>query len=430
VADRAGPSLQLRIGAFVLAGLVVFLAIIYLLGAEARYFEPKYKLIAEFTEVGGLIEGATVRLAGVQIGRVTDVKLPSEPGGKVRVTLTIARQFANRVRRDSEARIVTQGLLGDKLVEISIGSAVGPPLQPGEVIATHEPFEPSQVFVEGTRALASIERVARSVEQTLARVNESGAIDDFGATLKSTRRLAQGLDELRERGAIGDLAAAARSARRIGERAEKGPGLVHALIYGEPEILRQLQALLGTAQAVVARAESDRSAVGALLAPGSERGVRALLDAMESVKRITDRAERGDGLLWALLMDPQYKDVARDLQAVAHNFREVSERLTRGEGLLGGLVSPDTTGPLGQTVSDFQAAMTNLRTITDRLSAGEGTLGGLLEDPTVYENLAAFLEGAQRSFLLRALIRSSIGGGSGAGASSDPSAAPRPSRPR
>jgi phospholipid/cholesterol/gamma-HCH transport system substrate-binding protein len=53
--------------------------------------------------------------------------------------------------------------------------------------------------------------------------------------------------------------------------------------------------------------------------------------------------------------------------------------------------------------------MANLRVITDRLKEGEGTVGGLLEDPTVYENLAAFLEGAQRSYLLRTLIRSSIG---------------------
>jgi phospholipid/cholesterol/gamma-HCH transport system substrate-binding protein len=65
---------------------------------------------------------------------------------------------------------------------------------------------------------------------------------------------------------------------------------------------------------------------------------------------------------------------------------------------------------------DFAAAMSNLRVITDRLRAGEGTLGGLLEDPSVYENLAAFLDGAQRSFLLRALMRSSIGG---AGASAE-----------
>src|ERR1700758_3334623 len=121
--DRRQYGLQVRIGAFILSGLLVFVAIIYLLGAQARYFERKYDLIAEFTEVGGLIEGATVRLAGVQIGRVTKVELPPEPGGKVRVTLTIAKRFADRIRKNSEARIMTQGLLGDKLVEITIGGA-------------------------------------------------------------------------------------------------------------------------------------------------------------------------------------------------------------------------------------------------------------------------------------------------------------------
>jgi phospholipid/cholesterol/gamma-HCH transport system substrate-binding protein len=56
-------------------------------------------------------------------------------------------------------------------------------------------------------------------------------------------------------------------------------------------------------------------------------------------------------------------------------------------------------------------AMANLRAVTDKLRAGEGTMGGLLEDPTVYENLVQFLEGARRSFLLRTLIRSTIDSG-------------------
>ncbi|HEX7785935.1 MAG TPA: MlaD family protein, partial [Methylomirabilota bacterium] len=119
MADGRQFALQIRIGAFILAGLAVFVAIIYLLGAQARYFEPKYDLIAEFTEVGGLMEGATVRLAGVQVGRVTEVVLPPQPGGKVRVTLSIARRFSDRIRHDSEVRIATQGLLGDKIIEIT-----------------------------------------------------------------------------------------------------------------------------------------------------------------------------------------------------------------------------------------------------------------------------------------------------------------------
>src|SRR5437879_10615733 len=103
--DRRGIGVRLRVGAFVLSAIAVFLALIYLLGARARLFEAKYTLSAEFTEVGGLVEGATVRLAGVQIGRVSAVRLPGQPGGKVRVELKIASQYADRIRRNSIARI-------------------------------------------------------------------------------------------------------------------------------------------------------------------------------------------------------------------------------------------------------------------------------------------------------------------------------------
>src|SRR4030095_14028491 len=116
--SRGEIALKLRVGIFVLLALLTFLGVIYVLGARARLFEARYTIHADFTEVGGLREGATVRLAGVQIGRVTGVHLPPEPGGKVRVDLTIGRQFADRIRTDSVARIETQGLLGDRIVEI------------------------------------------------------------------------------------------------------------------------------------------------------------------------------------------------------------------------------------------------------------------------------------------------------------------------
>src|SRR5215217_1780394 len=101
---------KLRVGIFVLVSLAVFLGVIYTLGAE-------------FTDVGGLQAGATVRLAGVQIGRVSAVDLPAQPGGKVRVEMKIAKQFADRIRKDSVASIVTQGLLGDRIIELTVGSA-------------------------------------------------------------------------------------------------------------------------------------------------------------------------------------------------------------------------------------------------------------------------------------------------------------------
>jgi len=365
-------ALQIRVGAFILSGLLVFFAIIYLLGAQGRYFERKYDLIAEFTEVGGLIEGATVRLAGVQIGRVSAVELPEQPGGKVRVTLTIARRFSERVRRDSEAKISTQGLLGDKIVEITIGTTAAPALKPGEILATQEAVEMQQMFKAGAETLQTVRELAASLKGTAERVD------------------------------------------RIAKEVETGKGLVHALIYDEPEALTKLNAILTRTQSLLARAEQGDHAVGVLLSPESGKSVRALLAAMDTIGRTAEKLDSRDNLLSALLHDPQYKTVADDLRVVAHNFRDVSERVAQGQGLLGQLTrdgSDGALGSLGDATADFRAAMANLRAVTDRLKQGEGTVGALLEDPTVYENLVQFLEGARRSFLLRTLIRSTIDAG-------------------
>ncbi|PYN40977.1 MAG: hypothetical protein DMD95_20425, partial [Candidatus Rokuibacteriota bacterium] len=154
--ERREIALKFRVGVFVLVALAVFLGLVYALGARARLFEARHTIHADFTEVGGLVEGATVRLAGVQIGRVTGVHLPGEPGGKVRVDLTIARRYSDRIRKNSIARIETQGLLGDKIVEITVGQATAPPVAPGEVLAARDPADFGRVIAAGAEAAKDV----------------------------------------------------------------------------------------------------------------------------------------------------------------------------------------------------------------------------------------------------------------------------------
>ena len=336
------------------------MGLIYLLGAQARYFEARYELVGEFTEVGGLT-----------------------PGAKVRVSLSIARRFGDRIRRNSVARIETQGLLGDKIVEISLGSPEAPALKPGEVIASRDPVEVSRLAGEGVEILKNVAALSGSLRTTVEKFNETRALEDLSAVLSSTRRMT--------------------------EQVEKGSGWLHVLIYEEPEALKRLNQVLAATQELLARKPGE-SAVGVLLSAESGRAARRLLQAMDAVGRLAEKGKADEGLAAALLFDPRYKSVAEDLQVVARNFRTVSEGLAQGKGIAGSLLQ-DEGGPMGQAAQDFRIAVANLRAITDRLAAGEGTIGGLLEDPTVYENLAAFLEGAQRSVLLRYLIRSTIGAG-------------------
>src|SRR5512145_1644033 len=166
---------------------------IYALGARARLFEPRYTIHADFTEVGGLVEGATVRLAGVQIGRVTGVHLPGEPGGKVRVDLTIARRYADRIRRNSMARIETQGLLGDKIVEITVGTTAAPPLVSGDVLPSRDPADFGRMLAAGAETAKDVAALAASLRETAEAINQSKIIASAATTVS---KLGRAIDQI------------------------------------------------------------------------------------------------------------------------------------------------------------------------------------------------------------------------------------------
>ena len=394
-----------RVGIFVLVSLAVFLGIIYMLGARTRLFESRYTVHAEFTEVGGLQAGATVRLAGVQIGRVSAVNLPSQPGGKVRVSMTIARQFSEMVRKDSVATIQTQGLLGDRIVEITVGTTQTAALQPGDMVSARDPVDISHVIGQGAGTVRSVAALAESLKQTAETFQSSRVLEELAATVTTARKVVSEVG--RDAGAtVKGAQRVTDQVARIIDRVEKGPGLAHTLLYEEPIALKRVNEMLASTQAILDRVERGEGAVGVLTSEESSKAARRLVAAMDRFGAIADPKTADDGLLPALLFDPKYKSVLDDLQRVTHNFREVSDRLVGGRGTLGGLLkdeSPD--GTLQQASGDFQATMSNLRSITEKLNEGEGTLGALIVDPTIYERLSAILDGASRSFLLRRFIR-------------------------
>ena len=395
MSDRRENAVKLRVGVFVLLALLTFLGLIYALGARARLFESRYTVHAEFTEVGGLLEGATVRLAGVQIGRVTAVTLPGQPGGKVRVDLTIARRFSDRIRKNSVARIETQGLLGDKIVEITVGDTTAPPLSPGEMLVSRDPADFSRIIASGAETAKNVAELAISLRETADKVNQSKIIENAAATV----------------GKLGNVV----------DQVEHGRGWAHTLIYEEPVALRRVNDLIATTQTLIDRVEKGQGAVGVLVSPEGTASAKRFVAAMDRISAMVEHPEREQGLLPGLLFDPKYRPILDDLKTVAHNLREVSDRVAGGRGTLGSLVADSgDQSELQLTLHDLRAAVANLRAISEKINTGEGTVGALIVDPTVYERLVAILDGAQRSFLLRSMIRSldnnSTKGSSGDGA--------------
>ena len=482
-----GTARQLRVGAFVLASLLVFAGLVYMLGRTAGLFERQYRLVASFGRIGGLIQGATVRLAGVPVGRVGEIQLPSAGAAQVRVELLIARRVQDRIRADSVARIETLGLLGDKIIDITLGGAATPVLQDGAELRTEEAFDTVRLTQQGAELLKNLVDLSAELRAGLARVTASPAGSDLEATVRALRSLAteiergQGVlhrlvydrklgaaladagETLRQVGetvrridrvladprtaglageaerTLAEARTAAERVNRILREVEEGRGLLHALVYDEGRVLKDLDGVLARTGALLASVERGEGALGVLLRdPAAAGAMRRLATAADGLAQAVTRARTDDSLLRVLLEDPA---IAADLRQTAQSFREVTGRVARGEGVLGGLTQPGgedsikkaadalarlgqlaeglgEDAKLGETLADLRQAMADLRAITGRIEAGEGTLGGLVQDPTVYENLAAFLEGAQRSLLLRALIRSAIGQGTPPGAGS------------
>jgi phospholipid/cholesterol/gamma-HCH transport system substrate-binding protein len=465
-----GLRLQLRVGVFVLLTLGVLGALVYGFGRQTGLFERQYRLRAGFSQTGGLLQGAMVRLAGVPVGHVSAVRLPESDGMRVLVELTIARRVQRQIRTDSLARIETQGLLGDKIVEVTLGSAGTRMLDDGDELRSEEPLDTNRLARQGTELLQNLVQVSSDLRGAIARMGEStagpdlvaalralqavvaeveqgrgalgrlvydrdlgNAVADLGGTLRRVGDAAERLDRLLGDPTIGSTVASAgpalvatrEAAERLGRllrQVEEGPGFLHALIYDEGQILRDLGRLLARAEALTAAVERGEGALGWLVRDQeAAQALRRVVQAADGLAGAVERARASDSLLAALLGDPA---LAADLRATARQFREVTGRLARGEGLLGRLTTPgsdrlaedltsalETIGRLAgdarlaETLADLRRAMASLRAVMDKVAAGEGTIGGLVVDPTVYENLAAFLEGAQRSLLLRALIR-------------------------
>jgi phospholipid/cholesterol/gamma-HCH transport system substrate-binding protein len=194
---------------------------------------------------------------------------------------------------------------------------------------------------------------------------------------------------------------------RVVDQVEHGRGWAHALLYEEPVALRKLNEAIATTQALLDRVERGQGVAGVLASPESTAAAKRFVLAMDRLARMVEKPEGEEGLLPGLLFDPKYKGTLEDLRVTAHNLREISDRVAGGRGALGALVtgSADDRGLPG-AVEDLKAAVHNLKGISQKINAGEGTIGALVSDPTVYERLVTILEGAERSFLLRSLIRS------------------------
>lgn len=132
-------STAFRVGVLVVLALVFLCVGIFLIGDKDLLFAPTYILKADFQNVGGLNGGAEVRVGGIHEGTVEQINLPSQPNGNVTIVMKLRDSTRNLIKKDSHASIKTEGLLGDKYVEVSFGSAKAGDVGNGDTIGSDKP---------------------------------------------------------------------------------------------------------------------------------------------------------------------------------------------------------------------------------------------------------------------------------------------------
>ncbi len=297
-------TLELKVGLFVVAAIVAGLIVILLLGQKRHVFESRVTLHAAFGDVQGLRPGAPVWLSGVAVGTVSKIGF-GKPGEKeVRVDFEIARDMLKWVHRDSVASIGSQGLLGDKMVQISLGGPESPALRPNDQIATIPPADLNKIVQQAAQVIVSAREVADSAAAAVRQLANPETIDDFRHSMTAIRELL--------------------------EQAQRGPGLVHGLFY-DRRSERQLDELGRSLNKLVVHLDTGAQHLDRVLASIDKDGEQVVNNLSRAALAVDETAASVNRARIAAHLG----QASGDLAAITHQVRS-------GKGTIGALIVDPT----------------------------------------------------------------------------------------
>lgn len=487
MADK-NRSTDVKVGLFVTAGVVVFVAILFILGQERHLFEEPVFLRTFFQNVAGLKVGAPVRLSGVDVGIVSAIEFPRtdpDPNAAMRIvpqtpaeslvengTLAIAETQLNtpsvlmltgfvrdglletdirvegeglynekveetfslrarspstaivgvhifhkidrvvvikargqtsgsaislgvasgrlitvvmrinhevldKVRRDSEVRVDSMGLLGDKTIDISIGSPDQSALKSGDLVRPVPSVDVNAAVNEANRIL---QNVVDSTEQLNALLRTFVGAGGDKTMLDTIRALQAITDEI-----------------------QNGRGLIHQIIF-DPKTGSQYKDIVGTLN----------------------DSMKKLDDGLAQLGGIVKDVREGDGMLHTAIYDKRGTQLLTDLNqtvvelnTLIKNSNGVVTDVKSNNSFVHNMLYNDDRGEVMSNLNETTAALTDLVRSAEKVvvktdaivadvQKGKGTLGALLVDPSVYQDLKVLLGNVRRNDAVRALVRYSV----------------------
>jgi phospholipid/cholesterol/gamma-HCH transport system substrate-binding protein len=233
------------LGVFVLIGLTLFVFLIMVMGGGTGVFSRQYTLHVRFAQVKGLHFGSEVSLSGLRVGTVKDITVAPGNDRELLIQLNISKDVQNRIRRDSVARISTQGILGDKYVELTIGSPNEPMLKDGDYIA---PEELPDLLAKGGGLVEELQKQFKEGGEVEGLLKNLNLVAANLAIITNDMKNGKGLLSEVVKGQSGvELKKAMIHLDGILEKVDSGNGTLGALI-NDPTVYEDVKTLLGGAK--------------------------------------------------------------------------------------------------------------------------------------------------------------------------------------
>jgi phospholipid/cholesterol/gamma-HCH transport system substrate-binding protein len=298
---------ELKVGIMAVIALALTAILVIAVGGASGFAWERYDLKTNFANVQGLKSGAIVRVAGVEVGKVSKVELA---GTGVDVHLSIKKENQSRVTTDSFASIGSMSLLGEPLIDVS-PSSTGTPLKDGDVIKSRRPA-------------AQISDVAETANEGI--VQATALLKDLREGRGSLGKLFTDDQLYREMNAL------VASANAVASSINRGQGTLGKFAR-DSKVYDELQLSLRNLQETTRRINAGEGSLGAFLK--DDRLAKSLTATSGNFEQISARLTRNDNTAGKLLTEKELYD---RLNSTITRLDDLTKNLNSGQGTAGQLL--------------------------------------------------------------------------------------------
>jgi len=319
------------VGIFVILGTALFALAIFLIGNQHSFFAKHIELYTEFKNLNGLEKGAKVRVGGFDAGEVADVSVPASPSAGFRLKLQLNEQVRGLVRTDSVATIVTEGVVGDKVLLIGPGSPNSPEAAPFSKLPSKETSDIADLIQKSTTLVSDASGTMKVVADKL-----TAALDSVTSTVDNANDLVVGM--------------------------KRGKGTIGMLLRDEQTATDIRQALVNVRDATTSLNHASEQA-DALISDFQSRGLPAKADsiATKADAIISDLQSRNFGKKLDQTIDNVHS-AAQNIDATTQQFR-----VTLAKALAPDAQGRDAGDNIRETLSSVNEAAGNMADDTEAL---------------------------------------------------------------